>query len=130
MRRAPTGRQWTVVGMAFGAVAGAGGAFGQRLWDDPAFTLYREAVEAMDRQDFARAAALARGAIGHYPDLVLAHFLLGQAARALGQWDEAAAAFRAVVELYPGSLAARRALRAVRERQERAIEATAAESGV
>jgi cytochrome c-type biogenesis protein CcmH/NrfG len=129
MRRASTGRQWTVLGMAFGAVAGAGGAFGQRLWDDPAFMLYREAVEAMDRRDHARAAALARSALGHYPDFVLAHFLLGQAARALGRWGEAAAAFRAVVELYPGSLAARRALRVVRERQERAVEVAAAESG-
>ena len=126
MRRASTGRHWTVVGMAFGAVAGAGGAFGQRLWDDPAFVLYREAVEAMDRRDHARAAALARDAIGHYPDFVLAHFLLGQAARALGRWDEAAVAFRAVVQAYPGSLAARRALRAVSERQERVV----AETGV
>ena len=67
MRRPKTGRRWTVLGMAFGAVAGAGGAFGQRLWDDPAFVLYREAVEAMDRRDHERAAALARSAIGHYP---------------------------------------------------------------
>jgi TolA-binding protein len=111
--------------MAFGAVAGAGGAFGQRLWDDPAFVLYREAVEAMDRRDHGRAAALARSAIGHYPDFVLAHFLLGQATLAQGRWSEAAAAFRTVVDLYPGSLAGRRALQMATER---AAE-TAVESG-
>jgi hypothetical protein len=51
--------------MAFGALAGAGGPFGQWLWDDPAFVFYREATEAMDRRDHARAAALARAAIEH-----------------------------------------------------------------
>jgi cytochrome c-type biogenesis protein CcmH/NrfG len=116
MRRPTTGRRWTVLGMAFGALAGAGGPFGQRLWDDPAFELYREAAEAMDRHDHARAAALARSAIGHYPDFVLAHFLLGQAALALGRWDDAETAFRTVVTLYPGSVAGRRALQTAIER--------------
>ena len=116
MRRRTTGRRWTVLGMAFGALAGAGGPFGQRLWDDPAFQLYREAAEAMDCHDHARAAALARSAIGHYPDFVLAHFLLGQAALALGRWDDAETAFRTVVTLYPGSVAGRRALQTAIER--------------
>jgi cytochrome c-type biogenesis protein CcmH/NrfG len=102
--------------MAFGALAGAGGAFGQRVWDDPAFQLYREAAEAIDRHDHGRAAALARSALGHYPDFVPAHFLLGQAALALGRWDEAAAAFRTVLTLYPGSLAGRRGLQTAIER--------------
>jgi cytochrome c-type biogenesis protein CcmH/NrfG len=121
MRRRSAGRRWTVVGMAFGAVAGAGGTFGQRLWDDPAFLLYREATEAMDRHDHARAVTLARGAISHYPDFVLAHFLLGQAALALRRWDDAASAFRTVVDLYPGSLAGRRGLQTAIERGERAL---------
>ena len=92
--------------MAFGSVARAGEPFAQRLWDDPAFALYQEAAEAMDRRDYARAAALARSAVAHYPDFVLAHYLLGQVALAEAQWDEAAAAFRQVLEQYPGSLAA------------------------
>jgi cytochrome c-type biogenesis protein CcmH/NrfG len=62
------------------------------------------------------AAALARSAIGHYPDFVLAHFLLGQAALALGRWDDAETAFRTVVTLYPGSVAGRRALQTAVER--------------
>jgi hypothetical protein len=37
--------------MASGAVARAGEPFAQRLWDDPAFALYQEATEAMDRRD-------------------------------------------------------------------------------
>lgn len=97
--------------MAFEAVAGTGGAYAQRLWDDPAFLLYREAAEAMDRREHDRAAALARSAIGHYPDFALAHFLLGQAELAAGRPGAARAAFRTVVDLYPGSLAAQRALR-------------------
>jgi cytochrome c-type biogenesis protein CcmH/NrfG len=125
MRRRATGRQWTVLGMAFGAVAGAGGAFGQRLWDDPAFQLYREAAEAMDRQDHGRAVALARSAIGHYPQFVLAHFLLGQAALALNRWDDAVTAFRTVVALYPGSLAGRRGLQTAVARGGRVTESTA-----
>lgn len=107
--------------MAFGALAGAGGAYAQRLWDDPAFVLYQEAAEAMDRGDHPRAAALARSALAHYPDFVLAHFLLGQAALARGLRDEAAA-FRKVLALYPGSLAARGALQTV----ERAVDAVPA----
>jgi TolA-binding protein len=120
MRRATAGRRWTVLGVAFGALAGAGGAYGQRLWDDPAFQLYRDAVEAMDRRDHAGAAALARSAIGHYPEFVLAHFLLGQASLALGEWQDAATAFRTVVTLYPGSIAGRRALQVAAERASRA----------
>ena len=83
-RRRPPGRRWTVLGMAFGAVARAGEPFAERLWDDPAFALYQEAAEAMDRRDYARAAALARSAVAHYPDFVLAHYLLGQVALADG----------------------------------------------
>jgi cytochrome c-type biogenesis protein CcmH/NrfG len=111
--------------MAFGAVAGAGGVFGQRVWDDPAFQLYREAAEAMDRQDHGRAITLARSALGHYPEFVLAHFLLGQAALALNRWDDALTAFRTVVALYPGSLAGRRALQTAVERSGRVTDPAA-----
>jgi TolA-binding protein len=77
----------------------------------------------MDRRDYARAAALARSAVAHYPDFVLAHYLLGQVALAEAQWDEAAAAFRQVLEQYPGSPAAHEALRRAVERMERPAEA-------
>jgi outer membrane protein assembly factor BamD (BamD/ComL family) len=110
-RQRPRGRHWTVLGMAFGAVARAGEPFGQRLWDDPPFTLYQQATEAMDRRDYARADALARSALEHDPDFVLARYLLGQVALAEARWDEAADAFRQVLERYPGSPATREALR-------------------
>ena len=110
-RRRPTGRRWTVLGMAFGAVARAGEPFAQRLWEDPPFALYQEATEAMDRRDYARADTLARSALAHYPDFVLARYLLGQVALAEARWAEAAAAFRRVLEHYPGSPTAREALR-------------------
>jgi cytochrome c-type biogenesis protein CcmH/NrfG len=86
-RRRPTGRRWTVQGIAFGAVA--------------------------------RAAVLARSALAHSPDFVLASYLLGQVALAQAVWPEAAAAFRHVLEQYPGSLAAHEALRRAVERMER-----------
>jgi bifunctional DNase/RNase len=72
----------------------------------------------MERRDYARAGALARSALAHYPDFVLAHYLLGEVALAEGQWEEAAGAFRHVLEQYPGSLAAHEALRAAVERLE------------
>jgi cytochrome c-type biogenesis protein CcmH/NrfG len=78
----------------------------------------------MDHGDHARAVALARGAIGHYPDFVFAQFLLGQGALALAEWDDAAAAFRTVMDLYPGSLADRRGLRTALARAERALATT------
>jgi cytochrome c-type biogenesis protein CcmH/NrfG len=102
--------------MAFGALAAAGGPFAQRLWDDPAFVLYQEAAGALDAGHPTRAAALAARALAHYPDFVLAHFLAGQAALARGRWEEAVAAFQAVLRLYPGSMAGRRALQAAMER--------------
>jgi tetratricopeptide (TPR) repeat protein len=103
-------RRWTAVGMAFCALAGAGGASARSLWDDPAFALYRQAVEAIDRKDYERASALAADAITHYPGHLLAHYLIGQAAMARSRWEEAAAAFGNVVRLYPASSAARREL--------------------
>lgn len=85
-----------------------GPARAQTLWDDPAFALYRQAVEAMDRRDYLRARDLAAEALRHYPDHLLAHYLAGQAALARGEWAEAATAFEQVVQRYPESFAARR----------------------
>jgi tetratricopeptide (TPR) repeat protein len=80
------------------------------LWEDPAFALYRQAVEAFTRKDYEQASRLAGQAIEHYPDHVLAHYLQGQAALAASKWEAAAAAFAKVVERYPASFAARRDL--------------------
>jgi tetratricopeptide (TPR) repeat protein len=102
------------VGLAFCAIAsatmGLESARAQTLWDDPAFALYRQAVEAMDRKDYAQASGLADQAAKLYPTHVLAHYLHGQAAAAQTRWAEAAAAFEKVVELYPGSFAGQRDL--------------------
>jgi hypothetical protein len=78
------GSHWTAVGLAFCAIASATGgvepAGAQTLWDDPAFALYRQAVEAMDKKNYAQAADLAGQAAARYPNHVLAHYLSGQAA--------------------------------------------------
>jgi uncharacterized protein HemY len=66
---------------------------------------------------------LARSALAHHPDFVLASYLLGQVALAQALWAEAAAAFRHVLAQYPGSLAAHEALRWAVERMERPAEA-------
>jgi len=107
---AGAGRRWTAVGMAFCALAGVGPARAQSLWDDPAFALYRQAVEAVDRKDYQRARQLAGQAIAQYPNHLLAHYLLGQAAMAESRWDDAVTAFESVLALYGGSFAARREL--------------------
>lgn len=104
------GRRWTAVGMALCAIASAGTASAQSLWDDPAFALYRQAVEAMDRKDYTRAGELADQAIATYPNHLLAHYLRGQAALAASRWNDAVAALTRVVALYPGSFAATRDL--------------------
>jgi tetratricopeptide (TPR) repeat protein len=98
------------VGLAFCAIATVGTASAQGIWDDPAFSLYRQAVEAMDKKDYARATDLSGQAIAQQPTHVLAHYLRGQAAMHQSRWDDAAAAFGKVVELYPGSFAGHRDL--------------------
>jgi tetratricopeptide (TPR) repeat protein len=98
------------VGLAFCAIATVGTASAQGIWDDPAFSLYRQAVEAMDKKDYARATDLSGQAIAQQPTHVLAHYLRGQAAMYQSRWDDAAAAFGKVVELYPGSFAGHRDL--------------------
>ena len=108
--RFPGGHHWTAVGLAFCAIATVGTASAQGIWDDPAFSLYRQAVEAMDKKDYARATDLSGQAIAQQPTHVLAHYLRGQAAMYQSRWDDAAAAFGKVVELYPGSFAGHRDL--------------------
>lgn len=111
MTSADPGRftRWlTILGAAVWALGLPGEAPAQTLWDDPAFALYRQAVEAMDRRDYLRARDLATEAIRHYPEHLLAHYLAGQAALARGEWDDAASAFEKVVQRYPESFAARR----------------------
>ena len=107
----PLGRQvaaaWAVIG---GTAPVARAVAAQSLWDDPAFALYRQAVEAMEAKDFARASTLADEAIKAYPDNILAYYLRGQAALAERRWPDAATAFAKVVALYPGSFAGQRDL--------------------
>jgi tetratricopeptide (TPR) repeat protein len=108
--RIPGGHHWTAVGLALCAIAGVGPASAQGIWDDPAFSLYRQAVEAMDKKDYARASELSGQAIAQQSTHVLAYYLRGQAAIFQSRWDAAAAAFGKVVELYPGSFAGHRDL--------------------
>jgi len=69
----PRGHHWTAMGLAFCAIATAGTAGAQGIWDDPAFALYRQAVEAMDRKDYAKASELSGQAIAQQPTHVLAY---------------------------------------------------------
>ena len=101
---------FTAIGMSLCALAGAAEVRAQSLWDDPAFALNRQAVEALEAKDYARATALAGEAIKAYPDNLLAYYLRGQAALAEQRWPDAIASFRKVTELYPGSFAGQRDL--------------------
>jgi len=106
-------------GVALALLAGVTPAAAQGIWEDPAFALYRQAVDAMERKDYARASDLAAQAIEQYPGNVPAHYLRGQALAAQSRWEDAAAAFAKAAELYPGSFAARRDLAASYERLDR-----------
>jgi predicted Zn-dependent protease len=99
-----------MISLAICALTCAGAVEAQSLWDDPAFALYRQAVEALEAKDYPRASTLAGEAIKAYPDHLLAHYLRGQAALAQNRWDDAAVAFQKVVTLYPASFAAQRDL--------------------
>jgi tetratricopeptide (TPR) repeat protein len=98
----------------------------QTLNDDPAFALYRQAVQAAEIKDYTRAAQLSKEAIAQYPDHLLAWYLLGQAATARAAWDEAADAFANVVKRYPASFAAQRDLALALEQLGRVNEARVA----
>ena len=99
------------------------GAGAQTLTDDPAFALYREAVSAAAAKDHERAETLGRQALAHFPDHVLAWYLLGQIALGREHWEEAATAFTNVVRRYPGSFAGHRDRGVALERLGRADEA-------
>lgn len=114
------------IGLALCALARAGAGEAQSLWDDPAFAFYRQAVEALEAKDYARADTLAAEAIKAYPDHLLAHYLRGQAALAQSRWDDAAAALQRVVALYPASFAAQRDLATALQQAGRVDEATRA----
>jgi Flp pilus assembly protein TadD len=125
-RHRASGQRWTAVGLAFCAIAGAGTAGAQTIWDDPPFALYRQAVEAMERKDYAQASELAAQAAAQYPTNVLAHYLRGQASAAQSNWAEAASAFVRVTELYPASFAGWRDLGASYEQLNRMEDAARA----
>jgi tetratricopeptide (TPR) repeat protein len=98
----------------------------QSLWDDRAFQLVREAHGALERNDYAAAARLAREAIAEYPDHVVAHYLVAQAALAQQHWEEAVTALQTVVRLYPKSFAGHRELGAALAQLDRNPEAARA----
>jgi tetratricopeptide (TPR) repeat protein len=98
----------------------------QTLSDDPAFALYRQAVQAAEAKDYAKAMQLSRDAIAQYPDHLLAWYLLGQAAAGRSDWEAAADAFANVVKRYPASFAAQRDLALALEHLGRFDEARAA----
>ena len=109
-RSGHAGRRWAAFAVTFSIIASAGGAGAQSLWDDPAFALYRQAVDALNNKDYAGADRLASEAIEQYPNHVLAYYLRGQAALAQSKWSEAVAALAKVTELYPDSFAGQRDL--------------------
>jgi Flp pilus assembly protein TadD len=69
---------------------------------------------------------LAREAITHYPQHLLAHYLLGQIALAEARWDDAVQAFSTVVSLYPRCFVGQRDLGIALEQAQRLDEATTA----
>jgi tetratricopeptide (TPR) repeat protein len=105
-----------VVGLALCLVVGPGVGAAQSIWDDPAFLLLRQSMDALSEKNFKRAGELAGQAIGQLPNHPLAYYVQGQAAAAESRWEDAAVAFAKAAELYPGSFAARRDLAASLER--------------
>ena len=74
---ANTNKRFTALGVGLWVLMNAVGVIGQSLSDDPAFALYRQALEAFERKEYDRAGNLAREAIQHYPEHLVAHYLLG-----------------------------------------------------
>ena len=113
IRRACGGRRlWTVGGLVAILLASPAPGAAQSIWDDPAFQLLRQAMDALSDKSYARAGELSAQAIAQLPNHPLAYYARGQAAAAQSQWEEAAAAFAKATELYPGSFAAKRDLAA------------------
>jgi tetratricopeptide (TPR) repeat protein len=107
------------------ALSGRGVA-AQTLGDDPAFATFRQASEAFARQEYRQAESFAREAVAHYPQHLLAHYLLGEIALAEARWDEAIQAFATVVSLYPGCFVAHRDLGIALDQANRLDEAATA----
>jgi tetratricopeptide (TPR) repeat protein len=117
-------RRWIAVALVVTAARTT--AHAQTLTDDPAFALYRQAVQAAEARDYPRATQLAKDAIAQYPDHLLAWYLLGQSAMGRSAWGEAAEAFANVVRRYPASFAAHRDLGLALEHLGRVDDARAA----
>lgn len=101
-----------VVGFLLCLIAFPVASSAQSIWDDPAFSLLRQAMDALSDKNYARAGELSTEAIAKLPSHPLAYYVRGQAAAARSRWDEAAASFAKAAELYPGSFAAQRDLAA------------------
>ncbi len=119
-------RPWTSIVLAAWLLAVPAAAGAQSIWDDPAFLLLRQAMEALAAKDFARAAELAARATEELPGDPLAHYVRGQAEAARSHWEPAAAAFAEAARLYPRSFAAHRDLAISLEALGRVEEAVAA----
>jgi tetratricopeptide (TPR) repeat protein len=101
-----------IVALTACLLAGPARAGAQSIWDDPAFQLLRQSMDALGDKNFARAGELATQAIAALPNHPLAYYVRGQAAAAQSRWEDAAASFAKAAELYPGSFAAQRDLAA------------------
>jgi tetratricopeptide (TPR) repeat protein len=114
------------MGLSLGLALSVHGVAAQSLGDDPAFAASRQATEAFNRQEYRQAESFAREAIAHYPQHLLAHYLLGQVAMAETRWDEAIQAFSTVVSLYPKCFVGQRDLGIALEQVKRLDEAATA----
>ena len=72
------GRLWIAIGLTLGVITGSGSAGAQTIWDDPAFQLLRQAMDAMSAKDFPRATELTSQAIARLPNHPLAYYVRGQ----------------------------------------------------
>lgn len=116
----------SIMGLSLWFALSVPGVAAQSLGDDPAFAASRQATEAFNRQEYRQAESLAREAIAHYPQHLLAHYLLGQVAMAEAKWNEAIQAFSTVVSLYPRCFVGQRDLGIALEQAKRLDEAVTA----
>ena len=86
MRRS---RRWMALALALSLTGGAGPAAAQTIWDDPAFSLFRQAMDAMNAKDYARATELTTQAIAQLPNHPLAYYVRGQVATQQSRWEDA-----------------------------------------
>ncbi len=98
--RRAIGQSWRSASLC--VPVGTGRVDAQSIWDDPAFHLLRQATDALNDKNFARAGELASQAIAQMPNHPLAYYVRGQAAAAQSKWDEAAAVVRQNGRALPG----------------------------